>query len=56
MRPLIPRAFSSIPLCSVDMQGHTVSQFYEHYVRLVRENNILTNQVRLIHSEKEALA
>lgn len=50
MRPLIPRAFP-LPMHPMDIQNQaTLNQFYETYVRLIRENNILTNQLKLINS------
>lgn len=56
MQPLIPRAHPSLPTCSPDLQNQaTVTHIFETYVRLLRENNILSNQVKLINSEKESL-
>jgi len=52
IRPLIPQttSFNQLPVFQ-GMHSHaTINSLFDHYVRLIRENNILTNQLKLINT------
>lgn len=51
LRPLIPQTTPFTQLSMFQGIHHaTITSLFDHYVRLIRENNILTNQLKLINS------
>lgn len=58
MRPIIPTPYSipSGPNIADHQSKGMLNHIYETYLRLVREQNILNNQINIVNKEKQDLS